>query len=96
MLCDGKGVACQPKKGRDGRVSLEAGKPKKCWNCDGVGKGPWGKGDGHRHQAAMRYMVKQFLLDFWTAWRKAEGLPVVDSYAEGKLGLKHKRAEASE
>jgi len=45
---------------------------------------------GRIHRASMRYMVKMFLLDFWREWRIIEGLPVVPSYAEAKLGLVHK------
>ena len=45
--------------------------------------------DGHIHNQAMRYMVKMFLLDFWTEWRRVEGLPIVGPYGEDKLGLKH-------
>lgn len=44
---------------------------------------------GHKHNMAMRYMVKIFLRDLWLAWREIEGLPVTPSYAESKLGLKH-------
>jgi len=49
----------------------------------------WGKSDGHRHNAAIRYMVKMFLLDLWKAWREVENLPIVAPYHEAKLGLKH-------
>lgn len=42
---------------------------------------------GHRHAAAMRYMVKIFLSDLWKVWRAQEGLEVGLSYAEAKLGL---------
>ena len=41
----------------------------------------------HRHNAAMRYMVKSFLADFWRAWRIHEGLPVTEWYGQAKLGL---------
>jgi hypothetical protein len=41
----------------------------------------WGKSDGHRHQAAIRYMVKMLLQDIWRKWREAEGLPVREPYA---------------
>lgn len=51
------------------------------------------KSDGHRHNMAMRYMIKIFLIDLYTAWRKLEGLPVFPSYAESKLGLKHGEKE---
>lgn len=45
-----------------------------------------GTSDAHRHQAAMRYMIKMLLLDIWKEWRAFEGLPVRPSYAEEKLG----------
>jgi len=50
-----------------------------------------GKGvnDGHRHAAAIRFMVKMLLLDVWKAWRAFEKLPVRPSYQEEKLGHKH-------
>ena len=41
------------------------------------------------HRDAMRYMVKHFLIWFWVAWRKAEGLTVTLTYAEEKLGRRH-------
>lgn len=68
-------------------------KPKKdtkCHNCDGTG-GPcvWGESDRHRHRAALRYMVKMFLLELWKAWRTLEGLPLVPDYAQAKLGRTH-------
>lgn len=44
---------------------------------------------GHRHNMAVRYMIKIFLKDLWVAWRRIEGLPVTPDYAEAKLGLKH-------
>lgn len=43
----------------------------------------------HIHRAALRYMVKMFLLDLYLNWRKIEGLPVSASYHEDKLGHKH-------
>ena len=36
---------------------------------------------GHAHNYAARVMVKRFLADFWTQWRKMEGLPVDEPYA---------------
>lgn len=45
--------------------------------------------DAHRHNAAMRYMVKMFLIDLYAAWRKIEGLEVHAPYHEVKLGIKH-------
>jgi transposase IS116/IS110/IS902 family protein len=50
------------------------------------------KTPGHRHNAALRYMTKLFLVDLWREWRTLESLPVVGSYAEEKLGLDHRHA----
>lgn len=50
------------------------------------------KTKGHRHNMAIRYMVKQFLADLWTEWRTLEGLPVRTPYAECKLGIVHSKA----
>lgn len=44
---------------------------------------------GHRHNMALRYMVKRFLVDLYKAWRPLEGLPVAPEYHEAKLGHKH-------
>lgn len=44
---------------------------------------------GHRHNAAMRYMIKMFLIDLYKEWRAIEGLPVAPPYHEAKLGHKH-------
>jgi Intein splicing domain/LAGLIDADG-like domain len=44
---------------------------------------------GHRHNMALRYVVKRFLADLYEAWRPLEGLPVHNPYAEAKLGIKH-------
>jgi hypothetical protein len=49
----------------------------------------WGCSDGHRHNAAMRFMIKQLLLDIWREWRAFEGLPVRPSYQEEYLGHTH-------
>ena len=49
----------------------------------------WGKSDGHRKNAAIRYMVKMFLLDLYKEWRTLEGLPVREPYAEEYLGKRH-------
>jgi len=43
---------------------------------------------GHRHLAAMRYMVKTFLVDLHVNWRRMEGLPVSEPYSVAKLGLR--------
>lgn len=50
------------------------------------------KTKGHRHNMAVRYMIKEFLADLWTEWRKIEGLPVRPRYSEEKLGIVHSRA----
>ena len=34
------------------------------------------KTKGHRHNAAIRYMVKRFLADLYNVWRKLEGLEI--------------------
>ncbi len=47
------------------------------------------KSKGHRHNMAIRYMVKIFLIDLYSHWRKLEKLPVHPPYHEAKLGLKH-------
>ncbi len=46
----------------------------------------WGVSDGHRHAAAMRYMIKMMLLEIWRAWRAFEGLVVRPTYHEEKQG----------
>lgn len=46
----------------------------------------------HRHNMAVRYMIKRFLVDLYKVWRKMEGLPVADEYSIAKLGLVHKKA----
>ena len=43
----------------------------------------------HIHRAAIRYMIKIFLIDLYAAWRPLEGLEVSVPYHEAKLGLKH-------
>lgn len=43
----------------------------------------------HRHNMALRYMIKQFLVDLHREWRTVEGLPVSAPYCEAKLALKH-------
>lgn len=44
---------------------------------------------GHRHNMAIRFMVKQFLLQFYLAWRKIEGYPATLAYSQKKLGGGH-------
>lgn len=50
------------------------------------------KTKGHKHNAAMRYMLKMFLKDLYSAWRTIEGLPVSQTYQEAKLGHVHNAA----
>jgi hypothetical protein len=52
----------------------------------------YGKSKGHRHNMALRYMVKRFLVDLYNAWRPLEGLEVAPEYNEAKLGHKHSKA----
>ena len=47
------------------------------------------KTKGHRHNMAIRYIVKIFLIDLHREWRTLEGLSVSVPYAEAKLNLKH-------
>lgn len=49
----------------------------------------WGNSNAHRHRAAIRFMMKRFLLELWQRWRTLEGMPTPDPYAEAKLGIKH-------
>ena len=42
--------------------------------------------DGRKNMMAQRYMIKQFLRNLWTTWRKLEGLPVDLPYEVAKLG----------
>lgn len=44
---------------------------------------------GHRHNMAIRYMVKRFLVDLHKAWRALEGLPVAEEWHEAKGGHRH-------
>lgn len=48
------------------------------------------KSKGHRHNMAVRYMVKLFLMDLYVEWRQIEGLEVAPPYHEAKLGMVHK------
>jgi hypothetical protein len=42
-----------------------------------------------RHNMAVRYMIKMFLIDLYKAWRELEGLEVAPPYSEAKLGRAH-------
>lgn len=91
MACEGKKVVVRI----DREQSTVPGTKKPrlnipCPNCEGGTKHPtWGASKEHRHKDAVRYMVKMFLLDFWIAWRKLEGLDVRVPYAEEYLNRKH-------
>ena len=52
------------------------------------------KSKGHRHNMAIRYMVKMFIIDLYKIWRTIEALEVYPPYHESKLGLKHGGASA--
>jgi len=45
--------------------------------------------DGHRHNMAVRFMIKRFLVDLYKAWRGLEDLPIAPEYHEAKLGHVH-------
>lgn len=47
------------------------------------------KSKGQRHNMAMRYMIKMFLIDLYKEWRAIEKLPVAAPYHEAKLGHRH-------
>jgi hypothetical protein len=44
---------------------------------------------GRIDNSAKRYMIKIFLIEFWTKWRTMEGLPAPPPYHEGVLGHRH-------
>ena len=44
----------------------------------------------HKHNMAVRYMIKFFIRDLYAAWREIEGLTVYKTYEEEKLGINHK------
>lgn len=92
MGCEGGGQATVPDDDAkpDPTTKKKATKKVKCSNCEGTGgPAPWGNSKAHRHNAAMRYMVKCFLADFYAAWRELEGLPVAEPYAVAVLGRVH-------
>jgi ribosomal protein S10 len=51
--------------------------------------------DGHLHQASLRYMVKQFLIDLHIKWRDLEDLPVSKPYHAAKQGKRTHDREAT-
>jgi hypothetical protein len=46
----------------------------------------------HKHNMAIRFMIKRFLVVLYREWRKLEKLPIASEYSEGKLGMIHKTA----
>jgi len=55
----------------------------------------WGRNDGHRHQAAIRYMIKMLLVDIHREWRTFLNLPVRPPYSEEKLGHVHSGSQSA-
>jgi len=53
------------------------------------------KTDLHRHNMAIRFMIKRFLVDLYKAWRALEGLPVAEEYSAAKLNMPHGKAVAN-
>lgn len=47
------------------------------------------KSDGWHHNMAIRYIIKMFLVDLYTTWRKLEDLSASKTYHEEKLGHGH-------
>ncbi len=45
---------------------------------------------GRINNAAKRYMIKMFLIELHSVWRKLEGLPASVPYHEAKLGIVHR------
>lgn len=103
MACQGQGkvvatacVSCKASQGYNQKVcacgsdAWEKSSAARCQNCAGTGgPAPWGASKKHRHRAAMRYMVKMFLVEFWLQWRALEGLPLRSSYASEMLNRPH-------
>jgi selenocysteine-specific translation elongation factor len=50
------------------------------------------KTEHHKHNMAIRFMIKRFLVVLYREWRKLEKLPIASEYSEGKLGMIHKTA----
>jgi hypothetical protein len=51
---------------------------------------------GHRHKAAVRKMIKMFLIDVYVAWRTIEGLSIRKPYSVEYLDKKHNSAKSEE
>lgn len=99
MACNGRGKGMQLKVKGKGWILVdeateaeleEFGPPedRTCYNCNGTGGPvPWGRSVMHRHVAAVRYMVKQFLRDYYIKYRELAGLPIRPPYHVEKLGM---------
>jgi hypothetical protein len=72
------------------REKIDVKEWKKCYAAGEDCKNLWTP--GRIDMAAKRYMLKMFLAELWTTWRKLEGLPVTETYQEAKLGHRHKAA----
>ena len=90
MGCEGTGEQIIREKTTPPPGEKKKRKKRKCENCGGTGgPAPWGVSDAHRHRAALRYMAKQFLADYWREWRTMEALPTRPPYCEEYLGRIH-------
>lgn len=88
MACDGSGKVSKAEEDDGDKKGKKV--KKTCANCGGTGgPAPWGCSKMHRHNAAMRKMIKMFLLDLYKVWREMEGLEVVPPYSEAVLGRHH-------
>jgi hypothetical protein len=72
------------------RIKMAVGEWKKLYAAGEDVRNVWPPARIHR--AAMRYMIKIFLADFWLAWRRLEGLPVTPTYEEARRGRLHGQA----
>lgn len=50
----------------------------------------------HIVKMARRYMIQKFVLDYYKACRTLMGMPVIDGYAQEKLGLVHQGADVTD
>ena len=59
------------------------GKDERCVTCGGTGKTQVEVGS---HKRAIRKVVKLWVACLWDVWRRAEGLPVTEHYAQSHMG----------
>lgn len=74
------------------RVKMNVNEWKKKYEAEEDLRNVWPP--GRIDTAAKRYMVKMFLAELWTTWRRLEGLPVTLSYHEARRGYGHGEAAA--